>query len=78
MVVGRGAFTEAFPLFGLDLLDYDGLSSKKLTLCGFVCRVASHKAVLFIGTNLRSAYHALQISTSANHQKVGGPTQIAK
>ena len=77
-MVGRGAFTEAFPLFGLDLLDYDGLSSKKLTLCGFVCRVASRKAVLFIGTNLRSAYHALQISTSANYQKVARPTQLAK
>lgn len=32
MVVGRGSFTEAFPLFGLDLNDYDELFSEKLDL----------------------------------------------
>lgn len=32
MVVGRGSFTEAFPLFGLDLWDYDHLFSEKLDL----------------------------------------------
>lgn len=32
MVVGRGSFTEAFPLFGLRLQDYDELFSEKLTL----------------------------------------------
>ena len=32
MVVGRGSFTEAFPLFGLHLQDYDELFSEKLTL----------------------------------------------
>jgi len=32
MVVGRGSFTEAFPLFGLDLQDYDSLFSSKLDL----------------------------------------------
>jgi probable LLM family oxidoreductase len=32
MVVGRGSFTEAFPLFGLDLADYDSLFSEKLDL----------------------------------------------
>lgn len=32
MVVGRGSFTEAFPLFGLDLNDYDELFSEKLNL----------------------------------------------
>src|SRR4029079_16397476 len=29
MVVGRGAFIEAFPLFGLDLKDYDSLFAEK-------------------------------------------------
>jgi probable LLM family oxidoreductase len=32
MVVGRGSFTEAFPLFGLNLQDYDALFAEKLAL----------------------------------------------
>ena len=32
MVVGRGSFTEAFPLFGFNLNDYDELFSEKLEL----------------------------------------------
>ena len=32
MVVGRGSFTESFPLFGLNLQDYDALFSEKLEL----------------------------------------------
>src|ERR1700733_14370335 len=32
MVVGRGSFTEAFPLFGLKLQDYDSLFAEKLDL----------------------------------------------
>jgi probable LLM family oxidoreductase len=32
LVVGRGSFTEAFPLFGLDLADYDSLFEEKLAL----------------------------------------------
>lgn len=32
MVVGRGSFTESFPLFGLNLADYDALFSEKLDL----------------------------------------------
>src|SRR5688572_27220603 len=32
MVVGRGSFIEAFPLFGLKLDDYDSLFSEKLEL----------------------------------------------
>ena len=32
MVVGRGSFTEAFPLFGLDFEDYDSLYANKLDL----------------------------------------------
>jgi probable LLM family oxidoreductase len=32
MVVGRGSFIESFPLFGLDLHDYDELFSEKLNL----------------------------------------------
>jgi probable LLM family oxidoreductase len=32
LVVGRGSFTEAFPLFGLNFQDYDALFSEKLEL----------------------------------------------
>ncbi len=32
MVVGRGSFVEAYPLFGLDLEDYDSLFTEKLDL----------------------------------------------
>src|SRR5687767_8299172 len=32
MVVGRGSFTEAFPLFGLQLDDYDSLFAENLDL----------------------------------------------
>jgi probable LLM family oxidoreductase len=32
MVVGRGSFVEAFPLFGLNLKDYDSLFAEKLDL----------------------------------------------
>ncbi len=32
MVVGRGSFVESFPLFGLDLEDYDDLFAEKLDL----------------------------------------------
>src|SRR6201989_755184 len=32
IVAGRGSFTESFPLFGLDLEDYDSLFAEKLEL----------------------------------------------
>src|ERR1700709_1685161 len=32
LIVGRGSFTEAFPLFGLNLADYDTLFAEKLDL----------------------------------------------
>ncbi len=32
MIVGRGSFVEAYPLFGLDLRDYDSLFADKLNL----------------------------------------------
>ncbi|CAN5402680.1 LLM class flavin-dependent oxidoreductase [soil metagenome] len=32
LVVGRGSFTDAFPLYGLDLADYDSLFTEKLEL----------------------------------------------
>ena len=32
MILGRGSFTESFPLFGLELADYDILFDEKLQL----------------------------------------------
>ena len=32
VIVGRGSFTESFPLFGFDLADYEGLFEEKLAL----------------------------------------------
>ena len=32
MIVGRGSFVEAFPLFGLQLEDYDSLFTEKIDL----------------------------------------------
>ena len=34
IVAGRGSFTEAYPLFGLDLKDYDSLFDEKLRRIG--------------------------------------------
>jgi probable LLM family oxidoreductase len=38
MVVGRGSFIEAFPLFGFNLNDYDALFTEKLDLLLNICR----------------------------------------
>src|ERR1700690_3524987 len=52
MVVGRGSFTEAFPLFGLQLKDYDSLFAEKLDLLlnirenEFVHWSGKHRALL--------------------------------
>ena len=46
MVVGRGSFTEAFPLFGLNLRDYDALFSEKLDL---LLTIREHEVVNWSG-----------------------------
>ena len=52
MVVGRGSFTESFPLFGLQLKDYDSLFTEKLDLLlkirdnEFVTWSGRHRAAL--------------------------------
>lgn len=38
MVVGRGSFTESFPLFGFNIHDYDELFSEKLDLLLTICK----------------------------------------
>ncbi len=46
MVVGRGSFTEAFPLFGLSLHDYDALFEEKL---GLLLRLRDEEFVTWQG-----------------------------
>ena len=46
LVVGRGSFTEAFPLFGLSLADYDSLFAEKLDL---LLRIREQKEVTWSG-----------------------------
>ncbi|MBP7239926.1 MAG: LLM class flavin-dependent oxidoreductase [Saprospiraceae bacterium] len=46
MVVGRGSFTEAFPLFGLKLQDYDALFAEKLDL---LLNIRDHEIVNWSG-----------------------------
>jgi probable LLM family oxidoreductase len=46
MVVGRGSFIEAFPLFGLDVEDYDSLFAEKLDL---LLKIREHTHVRWSG-----------------------------
>jgi len=46
MVVGRGSFTDAFPLFGLSLNDYDELFSEKLDL---LLKIRDNESVTWSG-----------------------------
>ena len=50
MVVGRGSFTESFPLFGLDFQDFDALFSEKLNQCfdaGYLLYIFKIDKILF-------------------------------
>lgn len=53
MVVGRGSFTEAFPLFGLKLQDYDKLFAEKL---GLLLQISKQETVIWSG-QFRPALH---------------------
>jgi len=46
IVAGRGSFTESFPLFGLDLQDYDALFAEKLNL---LLKIRDHEVVDWSG-----------------------------
>jgi probable LLM family oxidoreductase len=48
LVVGRGSFTEAFPLFGLELADYDSLFEEKLDL---LLRIRESERVTWAGSH---------------------------
>src|SRR5580692_498051 len=46
MVVGRGSFIEAFPLFGYSLEDYDALFTEKLDL---LLKIRAHESLTWSG-----------------------------
>ena len=52
VTLGRGSFTESFPLFGLDLADYELLFEEKLAL---FARLREEKPVSFQGRTRRPA-----------------------
>src|SRR3989449_9561904 len=51
MVIGRGSFIEAFPLFGLKLDDYDSLFAEKLEL---LLRIRENEYVTWSGQHRAS------------------------
>jgi probable LLM family oxidoreductase len=53
ITLGRGSFTESFPLFGYDLADYDQLFAEKVDL---LARLLTEDAVSWEGT-VRAALH---------------------
>ncbi|MEM7802366.1 MAG: LLM class flavin-dependent oxidoreductase [Chloroflexota bacterium] len=53
MVVGRGSFTDGFPLFGLDLKDYDTVFAEKL---GLLLEIRENEFVTWSG-QFRPALH---------------------
>src|SRR6185295_12813318 len=57
VILGRGSFTESFPLFGYDLADYDKLFEEKLQL--FV-RLLDEKPVTWEGT-VRAALDNIEV-----------------
>jgi probable LLM family oxidoreductase len=64
VIVGRGSFTESFPLFGYDMADYEVLFSEKLDL--FV-RLLDEKPVSWEGTT-RSGLDGAEVFPTAGHR----------
>jgi hypothetical protein len=59
MVVGRGSFVVAFPLFGLEIEDYDGVILPSLL------RRASYSLYSAEGTRQRYIVHALDAAANS-------------
>ena len=66
IVAGRGSFTEAFPLFGLNLQDYDALFSEKLDL---LLNIRDNEIVNWQG-EFRAALHRQAIYPRPVQQKL--------
>lgn len=77
VILGRGSFTESFPLYGYDLKDYDVLFEEKIEL---FAKLLDEKPVSWSGTT-RAALHEADVfpKTESGHLKtwvgVGGSPQ---
>jgi probable LLM family oxidoreductase len=77
VILGRGSFTESFPLFGYDLADYDVLFEEKLQL---FTQLLEEKPVTWTGTKRAALENAdVYPKTESGHLKtwvgVGGSPQ---
>ncbi len=68
LIVGRGAFTESFPLFGHDMADYDALFVEKL---GLFAKLNENERVTWEG-RFRPALHDAEIAP----RPVNGPLPV--
>jgi probable LLM family oxidoreductase len=66
MVVGRGSFIEAFPLFGLNLEDYDELFAEKLDL---LLKIRKNEFVTWTG-KFRPALHNLPVYPRPSQEQI--------
>ena len=66
IVAGRGSFTEAFPLFGLKLNDYDKLFAEKL---GLLLQIRDHETISWQG-QFRPALNNQSIYPRPFHDKL--------
>ncbi len=70
MVVGRGSFTESFPLFGLNLEDYDALFAEKLDL---LLKIRAQEVVNWSGAKPAFSPACLYRSTNGRNRCVSPP-----
>ncbi|MBU4213778.1 MAG: LLM class flavin-dependent oxidoreductase, partial [Actinobacteria bacterium] len=63
VILGRGSFTESFPLFGYDLADYEVLFEEKLEL---FTRLLAEKPVTWTGST-RAALHEADVYPKTAH-----------
>ena len=66
MVVGRGSFSESFPLFGFQFEDYDALFSEKIDL---LLQIRAHETLSWEG-KFRPALHAQKIRPRPFQEKI--------
>ncbi|WP_404321213.1 LLM class flavin-dependent oxidoreductase [Arthrobacter luteolus] len=71
VILGRGSFTESFPLFGFDLADYEVLFEEKLDL---FTRLLGEEPVTWEGS-IRPPMRGVQVYPQTGHGRI--PTWIA-
>ncbi|WP_280399331.1 LLM class flavin-dependent oxidoreductase [Nocardia carnea] len=67
VILGRGSFTESFPLFGYDLSDYEVLFEEKIDLFH---RLLDEKPVTWAGTT-RAALHEADVYPKTESGRIG-------